>query len=109
MRRELRAIHAHGEPADPYEWSHAPGGLWFWARDKVLGALLDRGLVFEDADGAWRLTDAGRAALGVTPIAGQFPLHAVRAILHAAHFRTMAGERVYIAALGNGNVIAWSS
>lgn len=65
MRRELNAIARHGEPADPYEWSHAPGGLWFWARDKVLGALLDRGLVLEDnGSGAWRLTDAGKRALG---------------------------------------------
>lgn len=64
MIRELRAIELHGEPADPFEWSHAPGGLWFWARDKVLGALLDRGLVIEEnATGAWRLTDAGKAAL----------------------------------------------
>lgn len=42
-------------------------------------------------------------------IAGRFPLHAVRAVLHAAHFRTMTGERVYIATLGNGNVIAWAA
>lgn len=64
MLRELRAIDRHGEPADPYEWSHVPGGLWFWAREKVLGALLDRSLILgEDATGAWRLTDAGKEAL----------------------------------------------
>lgn len=63
MRRELRAIEEHGEPADPYEWSHAPGGLWFWAREKVLGALFARALVVEEANGTWRLTDAGKEAL----------------------------------------------
>ena len=63
MRREMRSIAEHGEPADPYEWSHAPGGLWFWAREKVLGAIIDRGLVIEDEKGTWRLTDAGRSAL----------------------------------------------
>lgn len=62
MRRELHAIKEHGEPADPYEWSHAPGGLWFWAREKVLGALIGRGLIEEDASGVWHLTEAGKAA-----------------------------------------------
>ena len=73
MRRELNWINQHGEPADPYEWSHAPGWLWFWARDKVLGALLDRGLVVEDEHGTWRATEAGKAALAssvVVPTGG---------------------------------------
>lgn len=67
MKRELLAIQDHGEPADPYEWSHAPGGLWFWAREKVLGALFARGLVVEEASGTWRLTDDGKAALVAIP------------------------------------------
>lgn len=58
MNRELRSIAATGEPTDPIEW-HAANGLWFHARDRVLGALKRRGLVTDDLV----LTDDGMAAL----------------------------------------------
>ncbi len=61
MLRELRSIDFDGNPSDPYEWSHAPEGLWFHARNRVIGALLRRGLIV-DTNG-YELTDAGRAAL----------------------------------------------
>lgn len=56
--RELRSIE-RGQLSDPIDW-HAAGPLWFHARDKVLGALLRRGLITSDPD--YRLTDAGKAA-----------------------------------------------
>lgn len=61
MLRELRSIERTHEPSDPYEWLHAPGELWFYARDKVLGALLSRGLVTNES--TWELTEAGRKVL----------------------------------------------
>ncbi len=61
MVRELRAINFDGNPSDPVEWAHAPESLWFHARDRVIGALLRRGLIV--TDGGYSLTDAGRAAL----------------------------------------------
>jgi hypothetical protein len=61
MKRELRSIAWDGNPSDPYDWSHAPESLWFHARDRVLGALLKRGLI-EDK-GGYRLTDAGKAVI----------------------------------------------
>ena len=60
MKRELYSIHRLGRPTDPDEW-HAAGPLWFHARDRVLGALLRRGLIEDKGD--YQLTDAGRAAL----------------------------------------------
>jgi hypothetical protein len=61
MVRELRSIARDGNPSDPVEWHHAPESLWFHARDRVIGALKNRGLV-EDRDGL-QVTDAGRLAL----------------------------------------------
>jgi len=61
MCRELRSIALDGNPSDPCNWQHAPEGLWFHARDKVLGALLKRGLIV--ADLGYYLTDQGKAAL----------------------------------------------
>lgn len=61
MIRELRAINYDGNPSDPVDWQHAPESLWFHARDRVIGALLRRGLIV--ADSGYSLTDAGRAAL----------------------------------------------
>lgn len=61
MLRELRAIDRWGEPSEPLEWTRA-GALWFHARDKVLSALIVRGLINGD-EGDYKLTDAGRAAL----------------------------------------------
>lgn len=61
MLRELRAINETGEPTDPMDWL-AAANLWFHARDKVLSALLRRGLIESTPDG-FDLTDAGRAAI----------------------------------------------
>lgn len=58
MMRELRCISATGEPSDPIEW-HAANGIWFHARDRVIGALKRRSLITDDL----KLTDAGKAAL----------------------------------------------
>jgi len=64
MIRELRSIDFDGNPSDPYDWQHAPESLWFHARDKVIGALKRRGLIYEPDDKAgYDLTEAGRAAL----------------------------------------------
>jgi hypothetical protein len=65
MIRELRAIEFDGNPSDPYDWQHAPESLWFHARDKVLGALLRRGLIVDD--GGYKLTDDGKAVLKEQP------------------------------------------
>jgi hypothetical protein len=62
MLRELRAFEFDGNPSDPCEWQHAPESLWFHARDRVIGALLRRGLIADDR-GGYAVTDAGRAAL----------------------------------------------
>jgi hypothetical protein len=61
MRRELRAIAQTGEPTDPYDWIGA-AALWFHARDRVLSALLRRGLI-EATESGFALTADGRAAL----------------------------------------------
>lgn len=61
MLRELRSISRTGEPSDPLEWHHAQA-LWFHAREKVLTALVARGLINGDS-GDYVLTDAGVAAL----------------------------------------------
>lgn len=64
MIRELRSMERDGNPSDPYDWQHAPEGLWFHARDRVIGALLKRELIWEDPKlSGYSLTDAGRAAL----------------------------------------------
>lgn len=65
MLRELRAIDSTGEPTDPIDWTGA-AHLWFHARDKVLSALLRRGLIEDVAGVGFVLTDAGRTAL-LTP------------------------------------------
>lgn len=61
MKRELRSIAWDGNPSDPYDWQHAPESLWFHARDRVIGALLRRGLI-EDKNG-YRLTEAGQTII----------------------------------------------
>lgn len=61
MLRELRAISVDGNPSDPVDWQHAPESLWFHARDRVIGALLRRGLIV--ADGGYSLTEPGRNIL----------------------------------------------
>jgi hypothetical protein len=58
MLRELRSINRWGAPSDPAEW-HGCGALWFHARERVLSALIRRGLI-EDAE---TITEAGRAAI----------------------------------------------
>jgi hypothetical protein len=60
MIRELRSIEGSGNPSDPIDW-HTAGALWFHAREKVLGALLRRGLIVDDGD--FRLTESGKEAL----------------------------------------------
>ena len=62
MLRELRAIknnQGDGNVSDPADWQHAPEGLWWHAREKVITALKRRALVNDDNC----LTDAGKAAL----------------------------------------------
>lgn len=61
MLRELKSIDTTGEPSDPVEW-HGCGGLWFHARDRVIGALLRRGFI-KDTPSGFQVTDLGRAAL----------------------------------------------
>jgi hypothetical protein len=61
MIRELRSFAATGEPSDPIEW-HRAQALWFHAREKVLAALLTRGLISDEGSDL-AITDAGRAAL----------------------------------------------
>lgn len=58
MLRELECIARWGRPGDLEDY-HAAEHLAFWARDKVISALIKRGLI-DDAENA---TDAGRAAL----------------------------------------------
>lgn len=60
MRDELRCIEKHGtfRELDDY----GLGALAFYARDRVLGALLRRGLI-ESAPNDYAITDAGREAL----------------------------------------------
>jgi hypothetical protein len=64
MIRELRSIETRGEPTDPYDWHHA-GSLWFHAREKVLGALLRRGLIVAEAE--YRVTAEGRKYISDFP------------------------------------------
>lgn len=61
MLRELRAINETGEPSDPIDW-HRAQALWFHAREKVLTALIARGLI-SDTPAGFMLTDDGRTAL----------------------------------------------
>lgn len=61
MVRELRSIERDGNPSDPVDWQHAPESLWFYARDRVIGALIKRELIV--ADQGYTLTEAGRDAL----------------------------------------------
>lgn len=67
MIRELRNMDRECNPTDPYEWAHAPEGLWFFARDKVIGALKRRGLI----DDYNCLTAEGKAALAELSAKGQ--------------------------------------
>lgn len=65
MRRELRWIEKWGEPGDLADYGvHA---LAFNARERVLSALLRRKLI-RDEPGGFVLTDAGRAAAGVSGV-----------------------------------------
>ena len=56
MRREVRAKARDGNPSDPCDWQHAPVGLWFHARERVITALIRRGIL----DDAQELTALGR-------------------------------------------------
>lgn len=58
MLRELRHIARYGEPCDLFEF-HGANHLAFHAREKVLTALIRRGLIAD----AESVTDAGRAAI----------------------------------------------
>lgn len=60
MLRELRTIEETGRITDPDDW-YGAGSLWFHAREKVITALLRRGLIAANHD--YELTDAGRAVL----------------------------------------------
>ena len=62
MLRELKSLARTGEPSDLYDWPNVPGALAFHARDRVLGALLRRGLI-QDAPGGYELTPAGKGAV----------------------------------------------
>lgn len=64
MLRELRSIELDGNPSDPSDWNHAPEGLWFHARERVITALLKRGLIrSDDGMSGYTLTEAGEIAL----------------------------------------------
>ncbi len=64
QRRELRSIAFDGNPSDPCDWQHAPEGLWFHARDRVLGALLRKELIYDDPDrSGYSLTPRGEEVL----------------------------------------------
>jgi len=64
MIRELRSYERDGNPSDPCDWQHAPESLWFHARDRVIGALLRRGLLAEDPQGGgYVVTDAAKVVL----------------------------------------------
>jgi hypothetical protein len=58
MLRELQSIARWGEPSGLEHW-HGCGALWFHARERVLSALIRRGLIAD----AETITDAGRAAI----------------------------------------------
>lgn len=61
MKRELYWINRYGEPSDLA--GIGPGNaLSFYAREKVLSALLSRELI-RDEPGGFVLTDSGRSAL----------------------------------------------
>jgi hypothetical protein len=60
MLRELNALHRTGCLSDFTDWG-ITNGLWFHARDRVIGALERRGLIEATPD--WTLTDAGRVAI----------------------------------------------
>jgi len=58
MKRELAHIEKFGRPDDLFEY-HGAEHLAFWAREKVISALISRGLIAD----AETVTDAGRAVL----------------------------------------------
>lgn len=58
MLRELRHIARYGEPCDLAEF-HGANHLAFHARERVLSALIRRGMIAD----AETITDAGRAAI----------------------------------------------
>jgi hypothetical protein len=58
MLRELRSI-ARGYISDVTDYGY--NALAFYARDRVIGALAQRGLIEATPD--WSLTDAGRAVI----------------------------------------------
>ena len=60
MLRELQSIVRNGELTDPIDWP-ATGALWFYARDRVIGALERRGLIEAAPD--WTATEAGHIAV----------------------------------------------
>jgi hypothetical protein len=61
MIRELRSIALNGNPTDPADGNHSPEGVWFHARERMLGRLLGRGLICGGR--GYRLTGAGEDAL----------------------------------------------
>ena len=63
MLRELRSFARDGNPSDPADWEHAPESLWFHARERVITALIARGLLDKDLESYTVVTDKGRAAL----------------------------------------------
>lgn len=60
MRRELESLASTGALTGWEDWN-CMNGLWFHARDRVIGALARRGLIEATPD--WTLTDSGRDAI----------------------------------------------
>lgn len=89
MRRELSAIAETGEPHDWY----GGGKLWFYARERVLFALLRRALITSEI-GGYVLTDAGRAAIEDKAPAGGLSMSRAPTINSApgTHAATKRGE-----------------
>jgi hypothetical protein len=60
MRRELQCIAKHGTFCELDDYGFSP--LAFYARERVLTGLLNRGMIVPTVDG-FDVTDAGRKAL----------------------------------------------
>lgn len=61
MLRELRYIDRWHDVSDALDYG-AANGLWFRNRERVLDALIKRGLIESTAYG-WDVTETGRAAI----------------------------------------------